>query len=244
MQETEQRGAMRHIIAIAVVIVAGVGVAVFASAPSASTRSEPVGEGAPETSVSGIQVPTPVPGATLLARADIERELVLEVTLRSPQVIRPGGAIAVQVALRNRSSERTHHVVKPGEGSALGWREPHMFYTAKMDEGDGLWTDVPEASVGQCATFDFDWRDDVVALAPGDVLELDSWVDSPDMALALDVPGKARIVLHYAYRPSVDKRSRVQLSGPIAAVPDYELRSAPIEIDIKSDVDVGPASTR
>lgn len=165
--------------------------------------------------------------------ADIQRDLVLAVQLRSPVVIKPNASIKLDISVRNRSKQRTHHVIRPGEGSAVGWRAPHVFYTAERKQADGTWTRVPEAIVGQCGLSDLDWTKDVVPLAPGTSLILDSWIDSPDMSLELGEPGVVRIFVHYAYRPSKTMNAdNLTLRGPIARVPEYELVSKPVTIRV------------
>jgi hypothetical protein len=178
--------------------------------------------------------PAPAAPAPLTAEI-IQNDLVLEATLTSPAQARPDSRIELSVALRNTSATRTHHVVKPGDGSEVGWREPHVYFTATLTGKDGVARDVPEANVGRCGLYDADWVKDVVALAPGETLEIKDWLMSPDVALVLDQPGQIALRVHYAFRPSAAKRSdgAVTPTGPIADVPDFELVSEPIAITLR-----------
>ena len=88
------------------------------------------------------QSPTPF-------RAQIDRELAIEVRL--PKVVEVGESVQPEINLINRS-ERSYLVVKPGDGSGVGWREPHVYYSAEIDVGGGRWQPIPKKWIGRCGS--------------------------------------------------------------------------------------------
>src|SRR5476649_918905 len=78
------------------------------------------------------------------SRDQIEKDLALQMVLKSPTSVKVGGEVHVDLVLRNRSLDHSHPVIAPGGGSELGWREPYVYFSAELDEGDGHAKPVPK----------------------------------------------------------------------------------------------------
>jgi len=175
-------------------------------------------------------------------KADVERDLALEVKLISGDGVQPGQPVRLEIHLKNTSKERIYPVVRPGDGSEMGWREPHVFYTARIDKGDGSWQEVPKAGIARCGLFNAQWQEDVVELWPGKSIELKDWLAPPEMALELQQPGKVRLHVHYRYRGGITgkdpKTGKTFDTGKMRGMPAFELVSKPVEFEVLRPLDV------
>lgn len=164
----------------------------------------------------------------------IEQDLVLQVELETPRTITPGGRIDLDVFLVNESAQHEYPVVKMGDGSEVGWREPHVYFTASRKGNDGAWKDVPPAKYGRCGVYDPDWQKDIVQLGPGDNINLE-WLPPPSLMLDLREPGLVRLYVHYQYGAGTSTRGQTPVNlGGMAGIPAFEVVSAPVEIEIVS----------
>lgn len=168
-------------------------------------------------------------------RAQIESDLAIEARL--PKVVEVGESVQPEINLINRSGHASYLIVKPGDGSGIGWREPHVYYSAEIDLGDGRWQPVPRKPIGRCGVYDSDWQKDIVELKPGEKLPINTWLPTPDMTLDLLQPGKMRLYAHYAYNGGkADKTRKDELAqidvGKMKGVPAFELTSAPVEFEL------------
>jgi len=184
----------------------------------------------------------PARAADTIAKADVERDLALEVKLLSGDGVQPGQPVRLKIHLKNTSNERIYPVVRPGDGSEVGWREPHVFYTARIDTGDGNWQEVPKAPVARCGNFDAQWQNDVVELWPGKSIELKDWLAPPEMALEMQQAGRVRLCVHYRYRGGVTgkdpKTGKTFDTGKMRGMPAFELVSKPVEFEVLRPLDV------
>lgn len=192
-----------------------------------------------------------------ILKEQVERDLQLQVSLKTPSKIHLGEPIQLQMSLWNQSKDQTYFVVKPGDGSDAGWREPYIFYTAqyviKVDHCGHQTEEVPPETIGRCGLFSGSWMKDEVPLKPQEKLDITSdMILLPSQALKFQKPGHVRLFVHYAYqsghgRPAENAtkilpflhenelkklRSKEVPTGPIADMPAYEIVSSPIEIDI------------
>lgn len=169
----------------------------------------------------------------------IERDLTLVALRNSARVIPPGGRIDVSLELVNRSPARTYPVVKPGDGSEVGWREPHLYYTAQQLNAQGDWEEVPAELISRCGNYDAYWHDEVLLLPPGIGLPLSGWGHNAGFALELQRPGPVRLFAHYRYTgmPSgvdlfASREASGEVPGRLRDVPPFGLVSAPVELEI------------
>lgn len=105
--------------------------------------------------------------------------------------------VAPRIVLTNRSETTTHRVVKSGDGSDAGWREPYFHATVERQDESGAWVAMPPQMSARCATYHPDWLPDVVDLAPGASILLD-WLEFQPYMFQDDRPH--RITVHYEYR--------------------------------------------
>lgn len=175
-------------------------------------------------------------------KMEIERDLELDVKLKSAKTIQPGQHIALEMALVNKSKTKTYPIVKPGDGSSVGWREPHVYYTAQRQLENGQWENAPNAPFGRCGLFDFDWQKDVTNLASGAKLELKSWLPGPADRFEFQEPGRHRVYVHYKYQAGLagkgGERDDAADLGKMAGIPAFEIVSEPIDLEVVRPLDV------
>lgn len=167
----------------------------------------------------------------------IQKDLSIRIARTGPPVVEVGGGIALDVELVNQGWAK-RAIVKPGDGSEVGWREPYVFYTAEREAAPGVWESVPKASYGRCGNYDEDWGKDVVDLQPGASISLSKhWLMPPNLALDLVEPGRVRIKAHYRYGAGSGSgfRYRADVSVPeeLRGMPPFEIVSDPVEIRIE-----------
>lgn len=166
----------------------------------------------------------------------IESDLRLQVELADPEVLPAGCPRWVKVSnLINTSKTAAYRVVKPGDGSEVGWREPYVYWTATIDRTDGKPVPVPKMRYGRCGLFAWDWPKDAILLKPGDKLELNTWP-----MLEFQQAGRVSLRAHYAYRggkagPSAMEKGQL---GLMADVPSFEIVSDPLVFDVIRPLDV------
>jgi hypothetical protein len=148
----------------------------------------------------------------------------------------------LKAELVNRGA-RAHWVVRANDGSDMGWREPHVYYTAEAEEAPGVWRAVSERTdFFRCGNYASNWRQDVVELAPGASIPLDDFLD-PSLGLDFARSGRVRIFAHYDYsggkKASWDWDRRL---APPPPLPDelanggpFSLVSAPVELRVRVD---------
>jgi hypothetical protein len=187
----------------------------------------------PERDLPPAGVPSP-------SRQSIESALQLRAELKSGETLTAGSDPSVGVFLINTSPSVTHRVVKPGHGSEIGQREPHVTWSATVDRGDGKWVPVTDERqygyCGTCLASSANWPRDVIWLAPGNRLELDI-----PQKYEFQQAGRVRLRAHYEYRASAkenDKRFRPEELAFMASVPAFKLESNPIEFIVVRPLDV------
>ncbi len=147
--------------------------------------------------------------------------------------IEPGEKPWVEMSLENGSRRYAYPVVKPGDGSEVGWRQPHIFFTATLTAPDGTTTAVPVGRYGRCGLFDFQWHRTCLMLKPGERLSMAEYA-SPH--LEFQQPGRVQLRAHYKYS-APPGRSRDFL-GMMAGVAPFEVVSDPVEFEVRRSLDV------
>lgn len=172
-------------------------------------------------------------------REAIERDLVLEATLASARTIQPGEPVRVSARIVNRSKTTTYKLVRPGDGSESGWRDPHVYFTADTSDARGVRTPVAEAGLGRCGLYDANWHDEVITLAPGKVLDLTNWMPMAHHQLRFEDEGTVSMRLHYRYTRGALGKGRKTLdpkaeggTGPMGTTPAFELVSAAVRFHV------------
>lgn len=181
-----------------------------------------------------------VPLFPLLA-AEAPEGLRLEARVES-KTMAVGEPLLVAVTLVNGSKSKTHPVVRPGDGSEVGWREPHVFWTVTRVAADGKETPAEGGPIGRCGLFQPDWTKDVTRLAPGESLPLE-WMMPVSHVFDLQDEGLVRIVAHYAWRGGKEGKGLPGEEAPkdlgeMAGIAPYELKSNPVDVRIVRPLDV------
>lgn len=170
-----------------------------------------------------------------LGLSEPHKALELKLILKGSHRIHCDQPIPVRKLLHNGSPQPVA-IVKPGDGSEVGWREPKFYYTCEARVGPHKWVAVNRPKGGRCGNFDANWQKDVVTLGAGQETDLGEWLATPDNYFELS-PGTYRISLHYHYRAGAFSKggaTRGPTSVPTALenVPEFHLTSLPVEVEI------------
>jgi hypothetical protein len=144
----------------------------------------------------------------------------------------------LNVTLVNTSKTFTYPVVKPGDGSEVGWRDPYIYLTAEQLTVEGKWVPVEKGGYARCGLFASGWEQDVVELKPGEKLVLDWW---PVSNFVLQYPARVRLSAHYEYRASSGKRGEprpVAERGKMGDTPLFAIKSEPVEFEVVRPLDL------
>jgi hypothetical protein len=131
-----------------------------------------------------------------VAVADSAKDLKIVVNPQGKTVVPLDHRMKLQMRLQNMSAKPVY-VIKPGDGSESGWREPSMYFSAEKKTDQG-WKPVERQGIGRCGLYDPDWQKDVVKLEPGGEINLGTWMPSPSSYFQLS-KGTYRFRLHYKY---------------------------------------------
>ena len=119
--------------------------------------------------------------------ADGQLQLIL--TVDTPQ-IHANSFAKVRVFLQNNSN-RTYHLVQPGDGSDVGWRTPSITWYVDGNQQDVDFRDNPVINpLAPGELFD---------IAPGARVQLNSWVGGVE----LRDPGSHDVMLRYRNDPAM-----------------------------------------
>jgi DNA polymerase III delta prime subunit len=167
----------------------------------------------------------------------IETDLAIDVERKDRGAIEPGQWLEMRARIRNAGSS-DRKVVLSSDGSEVGWREPHVWWTAYVQApGSECAIEVPPQVVSRCGMFDHDWHDEVIELDAGDARDLE-WLGNPSYSLDLaSMPeGTVTLFLHYAYTAGkVGKSSASEAVdlGPMAGEAAFEVVSNPIVMELE-----------
>lgn len=162
--------------------------------------------------------------------------LVLE--LRTVERLDATADPVVELALVNRSGKPVK-VVKPGDGSECGWREPYVFWSAEEKAPDGEWASMTPKPYGRCGLFAAHWEKDVVELAPGERLVLRDWLRPVNRTFLLKVGHRYRLTAHYQYRARASSKGVDAApvdGGPMKGVKPFEIKSRPAEFNVAGEL--------
>lgn len=164
-------------------------------------------------------------------------DLRVRAELKGAKVVQAGTTPWATAALVNTSRTTPRPVVRPGDGSESGRREPHVYWTATLDPSDGRPVAVPSELRPICGLFDGDWVQNAVLLRPGDSVPLDAPVRQ-----VFQRPGRGTLTAHYDYRAGDPTRVRAGIPpgglGLMAGVPAFTLASDPIEFEVVRPLDL------
>jgi hypothetical protein len=175
----------------------------------------------------------------ILAAGDPAADLQITIQLVGAPTSARGEHRGLKAEMVNTSKTDSHWVVRTGDGSDMGWREPWVWLSAEADTGAGF-RPVERGEMGRCRMFDHDWPKDVVELKPGGRMEL-AWLPSVSWALDLPNNGKVKVRLHYAWQRPGSRPSGItpeSVDSPITDVAPFEIISEPLELAMKSPVAV------
>jgi hypothetical protein len=173
-----------------------------------------------------------------LTKELIESDLKLVAVAPKDRVIEAGTQPYIGLKLVNTSKTRAHKVVKTGDGSECGWREPFVHVTGEHRTVEGKWLALEGHFPGRCGLFDSDWPRDVIELKPGAELALEG---AGQRHHELQQPGTIRLIGHYEYRATGGKNGAPRADaerGAMAGVPLFALRTEPVEFTVVRSFDL------
>lgn len=186
----------------------------------------------PETKAPAKRREPGPPPAGLVLRAEAAATTVL-----------PGAPLRVKVVLANESKQAIQ-VVRPGDGSDAGWREPVVNWTAHSVAADGTETRIERTPLLRCGNFAAEWTRDVVSLAAGATLDITDEFGWPTNRFDFQTAGRVRLRAEYEYRAGADARRADGKSGgtidtgAMGATAPFRLVSNPVDIEVKRPIDV------
>lgn len=155
----------------------------------------------------------------------------------------PGAPLYVKVVLANESKQAIH-VVRPGDGSDAGWREPLVTWTAHSVGDDGTETPIEPTPMLRCGNFAADWTNDVVSLAAGATLDISDAFGWPTNRFDLQAAGRVRLRAEYEYRGGEWTRGgKVKAdgtpeTGAMGSTAPFRVVSNPVDLEVKRPIDV------
>lgn len=165
--------------------------------------------------------------------------LSLHLSFDGHRKLEPGQHFMPKWTLHNEA-DSSRRYVQPGDGSSVGWREPHVYYTAQRQLADGQWADVETGDLGRCGMYDHDWHDEIASLDAGASVELE-WLPSPAWQLQLQQAGRIRLFAHYEYSAGAGfgtGRGASEDVDDMDGVPAFHLISAPLDLEIVRPLDL------
>lgn len=122
-------------------------------------------------------------------------------------------------------------IVRPGDASDMGWRQPHIAWVVETLEGEV----VSESAHARCGNFNSLTLEDFVDLAPGESRDFFDWIGEPEVWQA----GRYRVALRWEFDPNARwahggfrGADHDQLSPRLRALPPLHLCSEFLEIDL------------
>jgi hypothetical protein len=171
-------------------------------------------------------------------KPDPARDLKLVATVGAKQV-HAGTTPEITLTLVNTSKTITYPVVKPGDGSECGWREPFVHFTAEQLSVQGKWEALKPVGGGRCGLYDFEWQKSVIDLKPGEKLVVSSdWI--PEPSFGLQQPGKVRLQGHYEYSGGRKKSGPAPAGdrGRMGGTPAFSLATEAMEFEVIRPLDL------
>jgi hypothetical protein len=147
----------------------------------------------------------------------------------------PGEPVPLRASIHN-DGDAGQYVVLPGDGSEVGWREPHVWVSTLSESSPGCWQPLPAPRIVRCGLYNRDWTRDVVAIAPGESRDVEL-----RHRLALEQAGRVRVRAHYLWnegRTTKGDAPAVRSPSVMAGVPAFELTSNAVELVIERPLEL------
>lgn len=182
------------------------------------------------------------------ARDAIESDLKLRAVLTTEDHILPGQPIGLSLRLENTSTSKVHRVIKPGDGSTVGWREPHVYFSVQYQyfsfqygEMKEEWVNLSQKPVMRCGLFDPNWAKDFTDIPAGGGLDLNAWLSSVHDRFEFRLPRTYRIYVHYDFggihQPG-ERRTRPDPIPPeVRDIPPFHLVSKPVQVTVERPIE-------
>ena len=167
---------------------------------------------------------------------DMQRDVVLVAKLTSAAKMEAGNKPTFKLTVTNNSSKYAYPMVKPGDGSEVGWRSPHVYSTVEFLGADKTWQEVKPPILGRCGLYNSQWEDDIFDLKPKTSLEIKDWISAECASQQFVAAGKYRIVWRYVVDNKLSKANLGSDSkeepAEVKKIGNFQLASKPIEIEV------------
>ena len=109
----------------------------------------------------------------------------------------------------------------------------------KRENEPYVWVDAERERFSRCGNYDVRWDEDLVALPPGGVMELDRDILPLGYTFKMQEPGRYRITAHYKYTGGAEGRGlfswgsfgeAAEIPPELFGVPAFEVVSNPVVI--------------
>lgn len=212
-------------------VAAAASAAALSLAAAAAAQDAPPKQGGSTTCRAPDPVRPAPPGLRLVARAETE-------------TVQPGAPVLVKLSLVNGSKDEELRVVRPGDGSDAGWREPWMWWEAAYVNDLGEETPAEKLAMLRCGNFDPTWTDDIETLKPGASIDVTEGPTPISSKFEFQRAGKVRIRAWYSWGagahlsgPGTTDEMRKDL-GAMKDTPAFELASNPVIVTVVRPIDV------
>lgn len=168
---------------------------------------------------------------------DLQRDLKLEFVPHATELTAGQHVYVRKLLLVNTSKTATYRVVKEGDGSAEGRRQPYVYFTAEARDPQGNWVSVKHQDWEVCGKYNSHWQKDVIELGPGESHNI-YWESTH---FTFQQPTKARITAHYEYLarfPGMKDDIPPSERGGMGACPAFHIMSQPVELTVTRPLDV------
>lgn len=188
------------------------------------------------------------PARDAVTSEEVEADVRLNLIYDGPHEIDPWDRLPMRLSVENLSTTTAHPIVRPGDGSWAGRREPTMRVEwQRFDPDRSEWVPLPGGGFMGCGVYDPEWRDEVAVLAPGESVDISLGMPAFHYGIRFSDHRRVRVRMYYKYDarspeqgpnrgfrqpPAVDDPVMKAPHGAMGDTPAFELRSDWVEFAI------------
>ncbi len=168
-------------------------------------------------------------------KEQLERALVARLEWVGRPVLNSWECPGLHVSFENVHPDTAFFMVKPGDGSMDGRREPTFRLEVEQQSVDGEWTAGPGQFTGGCGVYDANWLDEIIELKPGQRAEVGEWTYYPFGQWQRAGPHRVRLHYEFDARPAYASfGSDLNIGfGPMTGYPAFTILSEYVEFEVR-----------